>query len=92
MPKFVSGSFSGNGSTDEVKASPSDRVQRIAVSATVPDGTIALQWKVNGTDWVTRETYSADTNKVIEVVDGEKYRLTRASHTTAAPYFLGYPV
>lgn len=88
---FDSGTFSGNTSSNVVKARPSDRVNKMAISVTLTDGGIDLERRVDGVNWRVGKSFTESTEENIEVVEGESWRLTRTDHTSTASYFIGYP-
>lgn len=88
--RCVKGTFEADGSSDPMRVFATRDVQYIALSLVIPDGQVDLERRVDGANWRVVESYTANAESVISIVDTESYRLTRSGHVSNVDYFLGY--
>ena len=80
MAFLVSGTFANTGNSDPITSSKVNLDLTFAGVATVN-----LQWKVDGTNWRTIESYTSSTQKVFEAAR-VPLRLNCSAHTNDVTY------
>ena len=82
MATVVSGTFTGTGTSDPIQSA------RLAIDLNFGTGTVDVQWQVDGENWTTVESFTADAAKIYEGGPAVNWRLNCSAYTADIAYAL----